>query len=107
MTGLHLRRSTRSSIFVNTARPVKRTRILKSQQQLRAMNTEDDDIFQTGLFERYAACPDGEPFDNMSLAHFAVWYNVAKAGEQPSTFRAQPRYQLKISTESRLNLLAT
>ena len=71
------------------------------------MNTEDDDIFQTGLFERYAACPDGEPFDNMSLAHFAVWYNVAKAGEQPSTFRAQPRYQLKISTESRLSLLAT
>ena len=31
----------------------------------------------------------------MSLAHFAVWYNVAKAGEQPSTSQAQPRYQLK------------
>ena len=86
-TGLHLRGSTRSSIFVNTARPEKRTRILKSRQQLRAMSTEDDDIFQTGLFERYTARPDGEPFDNMSLAHFAVWYNVAKAGEQPSTSR--------------------
>ena len=61
-TGLHLRGSTRSSIFVNTARPEKRTHILKSRQQLRAMNTEDDNIFQTGLFERYAACADGEPF---------------------------------------------
>ena len=47
------------------------------------MSTEDD-IFQTSLFERYAARPDGEPFD-MSLAHFAIWYNVAKAGEQLST----------------------
>ena len=94
-TGLHLRGSTRSSIFVNTARPEKRTCILKSRQQLRAMSTEDDDIFQTGLFKRYAARPDGEPFDNMSLAHFAKWYNVTKAGEQPSTSRAQPRYQLK------------
>ena len=94
-TGLHLRGSTRSSILVNTARPEKRTCILKSRLQLRAMSTEDDDIFQTGLFKRYAARPDGEPFDNMSLAHFAVWYNVAKAGEQPSTSRAQPRYQLK------------
>ena len=59
------------------------------------MKTEDDDIFQTGLFERYAAHPDGEPFDNMSLAHFALWYYVAKAGEQPSTSWAQPRYEMK------------
>ena len=49
------------------------------------MSTEANNILQTGLFECYAARPDGEPFDNMSLAHFAVWYNVSKAGEQPST----------------------
>ena len=96
---MHLRGSTRFSIFFNTARPEKRTRILKSQQQLRAMSTDDDEIFQTGLFERYAARPDGEPFDNMSLTHFAVWYNVAKAGEQPSTSQ-----DIK-EERSRLNLL--
>ena len=38
----------------------------------------------------------GDPFDNMSFAHFAVWYAVSKA---PSTFgtssRAQPQYELQ------------
>ena len=41
------------------------------------MSTGDDDVFNAGPLERYQARPDGEPFDNMSLAHFSVWYNVA------------------------------
>ena len=30
------------------------------------------------FIDRYQSRPDGEPFDNMSLAHFSVWYNVAE-----------------------------
>ena len=34
------------------------------------MSTGDDDVFNAGPLERYQARPDGEPFDNMSLAQF-------------------------------------
>ena len=60
------------------------------------MDGGDTDVFESGLYERYAARPLGDPFDNMSLAHFAVWYATSKA---PSTLsmssRAQPRYELQ------------
>ena len=59
------------------------------------MTTGDDDIFNAGPLERYQARPDGEPFDNMSLAHFSVWYNVADKNYEPTSSRAQPRYELK------------
>ena len=91
-TGLHLRGSSRGTIFVNTGRPQKRTRVIKSTRKLREMDGGDTDVFESGLYERYAA----RPFDNMSLAHFAVWYATSKA---PSTLsmssRAQPRYELQ------------
>ena len=35
------------------------------------MDGGDTDVFESGLYERYAARPLGDPFDNMSLAHFA------------------------------------
>ena len=60
------------------------------------MDGGDTDVFESGLYERYAARPLGDPFDNMSLAHFAVWYTTSKP---PSTLsmssRAQPRYELQ------------
>ena len=61
------------------------------------MDGGDTDVFDSGLYKRYAARPLGDLFDNMSLAHFAVWYATSKA---PSTFgtssRAQPRYELQV-----------
>ena len=54
-----------------------------------------DDVFNAGPLERYQASPDGEPFDNMSLAHFSVRYNVADKYYVPTSSRAQPRYELK------------
>ena len=56
------------------------------------MNTGDEDVFNPGPLERYQSRPDGEPFDNMSLAHFSVWYNVADKNYEPTT---SPRYELK------------
>ena len=37
-----------------------------------------------GLFDRYAARPTGAPFDDMTLAHFAVWYKTVSGGEDES-----------------------
>ena len=93
-TGLHLRGSLRGTIFVNTGRPQKRTRVIKSTRKLQEMDGGDTDVFESGLYERYAAHPLGDPFDSMRLAHFAVWYATST-----STFgtlsRAQPRYELQ------------
>ena len=95
-TSLHLHGSSRGTVFVNTGRPHKRTRIIKSTRKLREMDGGDTDVFESGLYERCAACPPGDPFENMSHAHFAVWYAASKG---PSTFgtssRAQPRYELQ------------
>ena len=44
-TGLHLRGSSRSYVFINTNRPEKRGRLFKSNRELRAMSTGDDDVF--------------------------------------------------------------
>ena len=52
------------------------------------MDGGDTDVFESGLYERYAARPLGDPFDNMSLAHFAVWYATSKA---PSTLGMSSR----------------
>ena len=80
-------------VFINTNRPESRGRLVKSNRQLRDMSTGDD-VFNAGPLKRYQARPDGEPFDNMSLAHFSVWYNVADKNYEPTSC-AQPRYELK------------
>ena len=77
-TGLHLCRSTCSSVFVNTARPEKRTKIFRPTHQLCSMAGSDTNVFQAGLHECYAAHPPGDPFDDMSLANFAVWCAVSR-----------------------------
>ena len=81
---------------MNTGRPQKRTRVIKSTRKLLEMDGADTDVFESGLYECYAARSLGDPFNNMRLAHFAVWYTTSKA---PSTFgtssRAQSRYELQ------------
>ena len=69
----------RGTIFVYTGRPQKRTRVIKSTRKLREMDGGDTDVFESGLYEHYAARPLGDPFENMSLAHFAVGYATSKA----------------------------
>ena len=56
-TGLHLRGSSRSYIFINTNR---RGRLFKSNRELRAMSTGDEDVFNPGPLERCQSRPDGQ-----------------------------------------------
>ena len=67
--------------------------------QLRSMAGSDTNVFQAGLHERYSARPPGDPFDDMSLANFAVWYAVSRTPSTEASLatssRAQPRYKLQ------------
>ena len=78
---LLLKDSTRKVVFVNTVRPEKQTRLLKTQAELLKLGDEDTAIFQPGLFDRYAARPNGNDFDEMTLTHFSVWYDAWQEGQ--------------------------
>ena len=93
---LPLKENSRKVVFLNTTRPEKRTRLLKSRSELLELEDDSSDIFAPGIFDRYASRPDTPEFASMTLAHFAVWYDVdtrgvGKVGNGP----AQPRNQLQ------------
>ena len=74
MTGLHLKGSSRATVFVSTVPEERRTCLVKPSSQLRELGDEDTNVFLMGLIDRYTARPE-EFFHCMTLAHFAVWYN--------------------------------
>ena len=51
--------------------------LLKPQSQLAQLHGDDEDVFATGLIDRYAARPVS--LQNMCLATFAVTYDVIKS----------------------------
>ena len=52
-------------------------------------------IFAPGIFERYASRPDSTHFTNMTLAHFAVWYDVDGHDGSVGSGTGQPHSQLQ------------
>ena len=70
--GLHLKGSSRATIFVSAIPKCQRTRLVRPSNQLRKLDNRDTNVFMNGLINRYAARPIGAPFDSMTLAHFAV-----------------------------------
>ena len=99
---LPLKESIRKVVFVNTVRPEKRTRLVKSRAELFELGDENTAIFQTGLFDRYAARPKEDDFEEMTLTHFSVWYDTIPREDSwkrddytgPGR-RSQPRYKLQ------------
>ena len=61
------------------------------------LQLEDDstDIFAPGIFDRYASRPDSQHFTNMTLAHFAVWYDVDGCDGSVGSGAGQSRSQLQ------------
>ena len=93
---LPLKENSRKVVFINTARPEKRTRLLKSRSELLELEDDSSDIFAPGMFDRYSSRPDMPLFRGMTLAHFAVWYDVNTQGDEATgSGAAQPRYQLQ------------
>lgn len=70
---LPMRRSSREVVFINTALPDERVRLLKSIQQL---EDKSEDIDSGGLIKRYTKrqyC-----LENVTLADWAAWYDNRK-----------------------------
>ena len=89
-----------SHATVITAIPKRQqTRLVRPSYKLRERDDGDTNVFMRGLFDHYAARPTGAPFDNMTLAHFAVWYNTASGGDddqsENTSGRCLPRFQLQ------------
>jgi hypothetical protein len=62
-------------IFVPTDLPENRVRILKSIAQLEKLDPDSDEVYMTGLVQRYAARTDF--INSMCLSDFAVEYDVS------------------------------
>ena len=63
-----------------------------------------------GLFDRYAARPTRAPFDDMTLAHFTVWYKTVSGGEDDETEVTSgrlPHFQLQNGTGTMLEELSS
>ena len=98
VAGLHLKGSSRATVFVAAIPKRQRTRLVRPSNQLRELDDGDTNVFMHGLFDRYAARPTGTPFDNMTLAHFAVCYRTVSGGgddETEDTNHRLPRFQLE------------
>ena len=99
VAGLHLKGSSRATVFVTAIPKRQRTRLVRPSHELRELDDGDTNVFMRGLFDRYAARPTGAPFDSMTLAHFAVWYNTVSGGDddqsENTSGRRLPRFQLQ------------
>jgi len=67
-------------VCVPTDLPQNRIRILKPSSQLSHLDAESDDVYMTGLVQRYAARPDS--LTSMCLADFAAEYDVCYGRQQ-------------------------
>ena len=98
VAGLHLKGSSRATVFVSAIPKRQRTRLVRPSHQLRELDDGDTNVFIHRLFDRYAARPTQPPFDNMTLAHFAVWCKTVRGGEEDEaeiTSGHLPRFQLQ------------
>ena len=87
-------------MFIPAIPKRRRTRLVRPSHELRELDDGDTNVFMHGLIDRYAVCPAGQPFDNMTLAHFAVWYNTVSGtyneGENSNDSASRlPRFQLQ------------
>ena len=73
---LPLKENFRKVVFLNMARPEKRTRLLKSRSDLLQLEDDYPDIILPGISNRYASRPNTAEFEAMMFAHFAVCYNL-------------------------------
>ena len=92
---LPLKENSRKVVLVNTTKPEKRTRLLKCKAELLQLEVDSTDIFVPGIFDRYASQLDSQHLANMTLAHFAVCYDVDGCDGSVGSGAGQPRSQLQ------------
>ena len=70
---MSLRKSSRTTIFINTGPPHERVRLLKKKADLESMDDEDTNIDSTNLIKRYGIRPKN--LEKICLAEWASWYD--------------------------------
>lgn len=65
--------SSRSNVYINTALPNNRVRLVKSKSDLEKLNNDSDDIFVSNMIEYYTKRPLS--LESICLAEFVAWYN--------------------------------
>ena len=79
LVGIPMSMSSIGEVFINTAPPEERVRVLKSKGDLEVLNDVDpegEDIFTEGLIEHYVQRPN--VMENVCLADFASTYAFHK-----------------------------
>src|SRR4051812_17671463 len=69
--------SSRSTMYLDTRPPQKRTRCLKNRHDLELLDDDSEDVFTSNIFIRYQSRPVGPPFDDMTLIEFAQWFTTS------------------------------
>lgn len=86
--GMPMRRASRDFIFLNTNPPEKRTHLLKTLDELKELEDDDEDVLCSNTIRRYM----NRPFcmNEISLADWAAWYDktsynsfIRKGSHQP------------------------
>ena len=70
---LPMRKSSRQVIFINTAPPEERVKLLKPMNEIEKMDDESEEVHSSGLLNRYMKRPSN--LENVTLADWAVLYD--------------------------------
>lgn len=70
---LPMRKSSRVVVFINTASPEDRVKLLKPLQEINDLEDDSDEIYASGLIKRYMKRP--AKLENVSLADCTAWYD--------------------------------
>ena len=68
-----MKKSSRQVVFINTAPPDERVQLLKPVSDIKEMEDDCEDVYTTGLLQRYAKRPFG--LERLTLADWAAWHH--------------------------------
>ena len=71
---LPMKKSSREVLFINTAPPNERVQLLKPINDIKDMEDDCEDIYTTGLLQRYAKRTAS--LEHLTLADWAAWYDL-------------------------------
>ncbi|GFQ72820.1 ATP-dependent DNA helicase [Trichonephila clavata] len=77
---LPMSKMSEDTIFIPTFRREDRTRMTKSQENLKKLDSDSRDVYELNIIDRYVVLPN--KLENVCLANLAAWYELAKVGSE-------------------------
>ncbi len=68
-----MKKSSHQVVFINTPPPNERVQLLKPVNDIKEMEDDCEDVYTTGLLQRYAKCPFC--LEHLTLANWDAWYD--------------------------------